>query len=184
MATVNHSALTGTSLHEPKGAADALVNEVFLADGAGSGSFQSAIVHGGWRYTDIDGTGTGFDSTSYALLSVVGVDTHLHDFTNNDLGRLTYTGTPDRHVHVVCDLSFKHSIGSGQEVYFQFYKNGSVLSPAAEMVATADSSTYQHVAIHCDFSVSTNDYIELYIKTTSGTATIYAIYMFVMGVPT
>jgi hypothetical protein len=37
MATVQHSALTGSNLHEPKGVAAATVGQFYKADGAGSG---------------------------------------------------------------------------------------------------------------------------------------------------
>lgn len=40
MADVEHSALTGASLHEPKGIATASDKEVYVADGAASGAFQ------------------------------------------------------------------------------------------------------------------------------------------------
>lgn len=36
-----HSTLTGASLHEPKGAATASSGQVYVADGAGSGSFST-----------------------------------------------------------------------------------------------------------------------------------------------
>lgn len=39
-----HNTLTGTSLHEPKGAAAANVGEVYIADGAGSGSWGNPSV--------------------------------------------------------------------------------------------------------------------------------------------
>lgn len=39
MANVQHSALTDPNLHEPKGASTASNNEVYVADGAGSGSW-------------------------------------------------------------------------------------------------------------------------------------------------
>lgn len=42
MAQTPHSGLTGTECHEPKGADTASANEVYIADGAGSGSFQTA----------------------------------------------------------------------------------------------------------------------------------------------
>ena len=35
-----HRAMTGASLHEPKGAETASINEVYVADGSQSGSFQ------------------------------------------------------------------------------------------------------------------------------------------------
>ena len=39
--TVDHDALTDPELHEPKGTATAAANAVFIADGAGSGAFNS-----------------------------------------------------------------------------------------------------------------------------------------------
>lgn len=41
MATVEHSALTGSNLHEPKGASTATVGTVYVSDGIGSGSFTT-----------------------------------------------------------------------------------------------------------------------------------------------
>lgn len=45
MANVAHSGLTAANLHEPKGAATASANQVYLANGAGSGTWTS--VQGG-----------------------------------------------------------------------------------------------------------------------------------------
>lgn len=42
MADVQHSSLTDPELHEPKGASTATSGEVFVADGAGSGSWGNA----------------------------------------------------------------------------------------------------------------------------------------------
>lgn len=41
MADVEHSALTGASLHEPKGADAAAANRVYVSDGVGSGSWTT-----------------------------------------------------------------------------------------------------------------------------------------------
>lgn len=41
MANVAHSALTGSDLHEPKGADSANSGEVYIADGAGSGTWTA-----------------------------------------------------------------------------------------------------------------------------------------------
>lgn len=41
MADVEHSLLTGSDLHEPKGIAAASANRVYVADGAGSGSWTT-----------------------------------------------------------------------------------------------------------------------------------------------
>jgi hypothetical protein len=45
MATVSHASLTADAdLHEPKGAFSASAGEVYIADGAGSGSFQVGVI--------------------------------------------------------------------------------------------------------------------------------------------
>lgn len=41
--TIQHSALTGTELHEPKGVANAGSGEVYVADGAGSGDWTNPL---------------------------------------------------------------------------------------------------------------------------------------------
>ena len=41
MANVQHSALTGSDLHEPKGASGASADTVYVADGAGSGAWSA-----------------------------------------------------------------------------------------------------------------------------------------------
>lgn len=41
MANVSHDALTGSELHEPKGADTAVLGTVYVSDGAGSGSWES-----------------------------------------------------------------------------------------------------------------------------------------------
>jgi hypothetical protein len=43
LANVSHAALTGSNLHEPKGAAEASANTVYRADGAGSGSWEAPL---------------------------------------------------------------------------------------------------------------------------------------------
>lgn len=41
MPTIEHSALTSTDLHEPKGISSATADQVYMANGAGSGSWTS-----------------------------------------------------------------------------------------------------------------------------------------------
>ncbi len=183
--TIEHSNITDPEIHEPKGVATASANDVYVADGAGSGSWEVITPHGGWRYTNI-GTGTTFTApTSYTLMNVAGATTHLHYMTNNGAGRLTYTGTPDRHLHAVIDASFKHSSGAGVDVYFAVYKNGALLTLGddTEVVGTADSGNYQRMVVHFDDVASSNDYYEVWLKCASGNVIVHAAYMFLMGMP-
>lgn len=61
MATVQHSALTDPNLHEPKGVSTAAAGKVYVANGAGSGSW---LYPSGHAYADMYITGS---STSQTL---------------------------------------------------------------------------------------------------------------------
>lgn len=81
MPNVEHSTLTSTELHEPKGADTASANEVYVADGSGSGAWKTVYVQGFEDYndtgssqslttsfTDITNDGAGaFSNTTYRL---------------------------------------------------------------------------------------------------------------------
>lgn len=90
MANVQHSALTGSELHEPKGVASATDQDVYVADGAGSGAWgrpfqqgsevigdnQTIISANGdliplatWTNIQNDGVGTGIYASSNFFLS-------------------------------------------------------------------------------------------------------------------
>jgi len=63
MADVEHSALTGSDLHEPKGVASATANQVYVADGAASGAWEDVLPQVAiYQYQETDGT----DGDSYA----------------------------------------------------------------------------------------------------------------------
>ena len=183
MPTVEHSTLSTTDLHEPKGIAGASADEVYVADGSGSGSWQILNPYGGIIYNDIAGSGTTFTTpTAYTLLNVATASTHLNGFSTNDLGRLTYTGSPMRHAHAVFDMSYKHSTGAGQDVTFGVYKNGSLFG-SYEAIGTADSGNFQRMVLHFDTMMTTDDYFEIYGKTPSGNIVVYHFYFFMMGMP-
>lgn len=78
MADIEHSVLTSTELHEPKGVDTAAVDKVYVADGAGSGSWKNIFVSG---TEDYDDTGAAQSlGTSYATRTFL---------TNNGLGPQT-----------------------------------------------------------------------------------------------
>ena len=68
MANVQHSALTDPNIHEPKGIASANDGEVYVADGAGSGAWETVA---GNSYGDlyISNNSTSFTLAAYALPS-------------------------------------------------------------------------------------------------------------------
>lgn len=69
MPTVNHKNLTGANLHEPKGADTASDGDVYVSDGAGSGSWH--YLPTGWGYYKDNATAQTFNTTP-ALLSIDG----------------------------------------------------------------------------------------------------------------
>ena len=68
-----HSTLTGADLHEPKGVASAGANQVYVANGSGSGTWTSANDLGvsGWAYYKDDAAAQTF-TTAAAKLSIDG----------------------------------------------------------------------------------------------------------------
>lgn len=78
MANVEHSTLTGSDLHEPKGITGAAANEVYVADGAGSGSWSaidSTVIAD--DSLDIDT----MDETSIKGLNKVYLTTNIEDLS-------------------------------------------------------------------------------------------------------
>ena len=78
--TVNHNALTGAALHEPKGAAAASSREVYVADGAGSGAWAQPARMGWWDYNDLTTVSTKIPLTSAAT---------DYELTNDGAGAFT-----------------------------------------------------------------------------------------------
>ena len=207
MANVEHKNLVDPELHEPKGASTAAAGqvyvadgagsgawesaaistgasagEVYIADGAGSGSFQVASPYGAILYNDLAGAGTTLTTpTAYTLISAAASATDLVEFTTNGAGRLTYTGANARHVFGTVDMSFKHSVGT-QDVYFAVHKNGSLLG-TFEAVIHATGTVFERMSFCFDLDVVTNDYVEIVAKAASGNVVIHSMYLKLMGVP-
>lgn len=56
MANVTHSSLTGADLHEPKGVETANSEDVYVADGSGSGAWKGQTLLLNKKITDISGS--------------------------------------------------------------------------------------------------------------------------------
>jgi len=172
--TIQHSALTGSDLHEPKGAAAAAAGKVYISDGAASGSWRY-IPHGAFYY---DGIGTGTTSTAptvYTKIAPVTVaDTTPREVTASTSGRLTYTGAATIDVSLTANVTFKHSAGAGVDCYFQVYKDGAAIT-GAQAVVTADSTTFMNISILAHATAATNSYFEVFLKAASGNIVVHAI---------
>lgn len=66
MANVNHSTLTDPYLHEPKGASTAVNGQVYVSNGAASGSWK--YLPSGWGYYQHSGAAQTFNTTDAKLV--------------------------------------------------------------------------------------------------------------------
>lgn len=207
MANVEHKNLVDPEIHEPKGASTATAGQVYVADGAGSGAWESAAIstsasagevyiadgagsgsfqvmspYGAILYNDLAGAGTTLTTpTAYTLISAATSATDLVEFTTNGAGRLTYTGTAARHLFGTFNCTFIHS-GGTQDVYFAVHKNGSLLGSFE--IAKRVGANFELACFDFDLDVVTNDYVEIVAKTASGNVVVHSMYLKLMGVPT
>lgn len=106
----------------------------------------------------------------------------VYQFSNGAVNnRLVYTGTSMKMFHIACTLSVKSTNDAGMKAVL--FKNGVALTTG--IVQTKMFGTdVQSTAIHVMTTLSTNDYLELYIMNISNNndLTVTEMNMFAMGV--
>lgn len=88
------------------------------------------------------------------------------DWTHSS-GRLTYTGSSDKTVHVIAMLTATRVVNPNIDCDFYIVKNGSVISKSKiqrNLKATESSISFQ-----CITSVSQNDYLEVFVSNAQNT---------------
>jgi len=172
--STQHKNIVEADLHEPKGASTAAAGEVFIADGLGSGSFIKEETSGSWFYSNI-GTGTTYTTpTSYTLINMAGTAKAADEWVYNSLGRLTYSGAANRHAHITISISFKHSTGTGTDCYFAIFLNG--VEETGSNIVQDGTTGYSNITLHWDMNVVSTDYVEIFLKTSSGNIIIHQMY--------
>lgn len=172
MAT-EHRNLTGASLHEPKGCASAASGTVYISDGAGSGNWYFQNPHGSCYFSNVGSpsTWTNPGAGTYSKLDPTTVASgSSQDFTEATTARLTYTGTSSIHIKVAAMISMRQSSGAARDITLSVYKNGVQLAPSETMLTTT-TAEWAHVTVFSDTTAVTNDYFEIYIKS-SGTGNV------------
>lgn len=104
------------------------------------------------------------------------------DFTVSATGRLTYTGTPDRHFHIVSNFDVT-TAANNQTVEFCWVKNGTTQLPVPITQRVGTGSDVRTLSVHSDVTMSTGDYIELKAanKTSTANLTVSNAYLFAVG---
>lgn len=110
------------------------------------------------------------------------------DFDMPANGQLRYTGTPGRHAHVACSISYK-AAAANQDVLFQlmhYDASGATTSAlATSRISDRISTVTESTALHADVHLDTNDYLYLAVRNTTGAnnITVEYFYLFAMGMP-
>ena len=188
MANVNHSSLTDPYLHEPKGVASANNGEVYIANGSGSGNWKelSRYVNGFVPFNAV---------SPYAYQhAVTTAFTPLNPtFTLEATNGFTATGTPNARLTYVGDenilgpinftLAYQNDSGSSKDVELIFYKNGAVMN-GGHLIITAISGEWNSATLTDIASLTTNDYVEIFVKGSAAfTLDIASASLTILGVP-
>ncbi len=183
MATVQHSTLSSSELHEPKGAATADANTVYVADGAGSGEWRTAPV----GFCTYHATTTGLTLTAPQTFTLSNVPSQQFgvqkNFTNNGAGRLTYTGALTTSIKLQGTITCETK-ASNVDVVAEIFVNGAPAFPAQFVSSGTVSGSAGNITLPLVgyVSLSTNDYVEIYVQASSGDLEVFAQHLFAEGV--
>lgn len=141
MANVQHSALTGSELHEPKGAATANNGEVYIANGAGSGTWTELFQYGNIYTQESDAStlstiGTTVKDLTFSTDGEANIC--VADSANN---RITLTNAGKYHISFTGSVSTV-AAGDAGTYKFKVALNSipTVLEAEIEMSGTSDLS--------------------------------------------
>jgi hypothetical protein len=101
------------------------------------------------------------------------VSTMASNFTNASDGRMTYTGSKTRMFH--CAFTISATDSKASNVSFSVFKNNSIVQGSTVEIDLG--STSNSAAIHTMMSLSTNDYLDLYVRSEVVTNNIVIRYM-------
>ena len=130
--------------------------------------------------TTINGT------ASFVKAAGTTADVNLHRVSGTTAlavdNRLRYDGTPTIHVHGVISFSMTIATGTNKVLELAAAKNGTVLDHSV-VSRNAASTAVGTGALHFDTMMSTNDYVELWVRNTTDTTNIQIehAYIFIMS---
>ena len=185
MANVNHSTLTDPYLHEPKGVGSAGTGTVYVADGAGSGSWLEKTRYIG-AYVAFDSTTPAYQhtcTTSDTIIDPAFTVSESNGFSGvvSPNARLVYTGTEDIDVQIVFTVSSKQASAGDRDVEWSIWKNGVELG-GSRAVRTQSAGNWGSISVFGYTGLTTNDYLEVKVKADgSCTVDIASAYMSIMG---
>src|SRR6056297_3164219 len=177
MATIEHSTLSTGELHEPKGAPTASAGQVYVADGSGSRTWTPADSHIA-GYIAFDATTPAYQhptTTSDTALDPTFTVASSKNFSgaSSPNARLVYDGTETVYGSLHFVASVKQASGGDRDLEIALFKNGTEMN-GTRSIMSIESGTWGTFALNSITSLSTNDYIEVFIKADSAHTTDFA----------
>ena len=169
MANINHNTLSDPYLHEPKGITTALAGTIYVANGSGSGAWLENSRGIGAYLTYSTASPYAFAATTVdAPMNPTFSVSVNNGFTglSSPNARIRYDGTETIAAALDCNFSMQQASGSSKDVQLAMYKNG-VEIPGSRMVATIATGTWNVISLTASTSLSTNDYLEVYVKASA-----------------
>jgi len=187
MANVEHSALTGTALHEPKGVATASSGTAYISNGTGSGVWQPIHRHlgvtSGFNKSAPYSYSLSTDITSKFLSPTVSIASSLGFtvLTTPNL-RFKYDSSTDIHCLLGLTMSSSQATGPSRDVEWSLFKNGSEIT-GSRTIRSINTGSWGSITVTGIVQLFQNDYVE--IKTNASvdaTVVDYAsIYFSIVG---
>jgi len=172
---------------EPKGADTALIGSIYTSDGAGSGAWSiKQSSHGSFSFTDdtvaapsllsASTAWTKLDDTNLSIPLVAGI---LEDFIYAD-GRLTYTGLNPQQFVYQATFSLDHAAGANRIIQLGVFGNGVLLQDSLG-ISEISSGTIASISLGSEGVLTTNDYVEIFCRTTNSSANLQFYSIFSVG---
>jgi hypothetical protein len=134
--------------------------------------------------TTITITGVSDGSTNMVLVNPTTTLNNDMEFDNGggNTGRLRYIGTATRTFHVACSISFSGAT-TNQDGVFGIAKNGTIVAASKVISFLGLTSDTRSTALHLMVSLTTNDYVELYVgnMTATNNVVVKTLNIFAMG---
>jgi len=185
MANVNHSTLTDPYLHEPKGIGSAGTGTVYVADGAGSGTWLEKTRFIG-AYIPFDSATPAYQhscTTSDTILDPSFSVADSNGFSGEAVpnARVKYTGTETIDVQIIFTISAKQVSGGDKDIEWSLWKNGVELG-GSRVVRTTPSGSWGSSSVYSFTELVTNDYLEVKVKAEANcTIDVASAFMSIMG---
>jgi hypothetical protein len=164
-----HKDLSGTDLHEPKGASSASANTVYVANGAGSGAWSIISPASiGWSllsvYNSADQTIAISETTANwtSTSSVVGSSLEIVSGNTTRI-RALRAGT------MLCTFTMAITSAAAPNCCIRIKKNGSTyIAGAVVNIVNPPASASNSITVTTTIPVALNDYIELVGQSSTG----------------